>query len=245
MWQNLLIQKFKPNLSHCYCMLILTRYISKKGLYSKISSSTHTMAQHHQFPPIFDTISVPQYPLHRSHYVLPENPLDHQSHYIHNDYPGNQTLLDTQSNQINFLGLSGQFNPNQQKPSGQDPQEPENSITPNNNPFQVSNSQTKKSLIEAFIPQSILVPECFVEKADVPSVDELMKMDSAVLRITAKEHSKKNTSKDDTTYFLGLHRLWQKAIAINAIHRGVSVEMVEKIMSATLLSILLICDNQA
>lgn len=74
-------------------------------------------------------------------------------------------------------------------------------------PSVVPSTANKKSVIEDFVPKSLLIPERFEARSDLPSLDELMETDASVLRMTAKNKSKRSVSADDTTYFIGLQRI--------------------------------------
>ena len=55
--------------------------------------------------------------------------------------------------------------------------------------------------------------------------------ESAVnLRITAKKRSKKAMSEADKNHFIALQTQWEKVLAINAICRSVSMDMVEIVL---------------
>lgn len=60
---------------------------------------------------------------------------------------------------------------------------------PNHTSSSVPSTTNKKSVIEAFVPKSLLIPERFEARTDLPSLDELMQTDASVLRMTAKQHT--------------------------------------------------------
>lgn len=90
---------------------------------------------------------------------------------------------------------------------------------------------TKKVALDAFLPKSLLLatPKP-TQTMECPSVEALMDESAVNLRITAKKRSKKAMSEADRNHFIALQAQWEKVLAINAIRRSVSMDMVESIL---------------
>lgn len=89
----------------------------------------------------------------------------------------------------------------------------------------------KKVALEAFLPKSLIFPATnSVQSPEIPSVEILMQESAVNLRITAKKHSKKAVSEADWNHFIALQGQWEKVLAINAIKRSISMDMVESIL---------------
>lgn len=89
----------------------------------------------------------------------------------------------------------------------------------------------KKVALEAFLPKSLIFPVTdSAQSPACPSVEMLMEESAVNLRITAKKHSKKAVSEADRNHFIALQGQWEKVLAINAIKRSISMDMVESIL---------------
>lgn len=90
---------------------------------------------------------------------------------------------------------------------------------------------SKKAALDAFLPKSLLSPIPHEPRSlQSPTMEALMKESAVTLRTTSKRARKKAVSEADRNYFIALQAQWEKVLAINAIRRSVSMDMVETIL---------------
>lgn len=162
--------------------------------------------------------------------------MKHLASYHPHDLPTNQQAFENANDHaINFsqMELMADSILRQQFPETSSQAQP--NLTPPTVPQFSASTQpsntSKKVALDAFLPKSLLLPTPnLLQTPEYPSVEALMEESAVNLRITAKNRSKKAVSEADRNHFIALQGQWEKVLAINAIHRSISMDMVETIL---------------